>query len=251
MKINNTMKNILLVLGILVMLTAAHFVFGQVLEGVIDYEVKVNMHRRLPPEQASMKEMIPEFNTSKDQLFFNEKESLYKTVEEDEDEPEHNGGGMRIHLRRPNIQTYFDYGQSRKVMLQEFMGKEYLIEDSIRIAPWKLGTETKTILGYACRQASYYNSERKANVVAWYSDQLRPFRGPEGFNSLPGTVLQVDINNGERTITAQKIDSRPLKKSEMKIPSGGQRMTSEEFIKMQETQLERMRANGANVIIRN
>ena len=244
------MKNILLVVGILVMLTAAHFVFGQVAEGVIDYEVKVNMHRRLTPEQASMKEMTPEFNTFRDQLFFNEKESLYKSVEEDEDEFEQNSGGMRIHVKRPNIQTYFDYVQSRKIMLQEFMGKQYLIEDSIKIAPWKLGVETKAILGYQCRQASYFNNERKATIVAWYTDQLRAFRGPEGFNSLPGTVLQVDINNGERTITAQKIEPRALKKSEMKVPSGGQRMTSEEFNKMQEAQMEKMRANGANVIIR-
>ena len=88
------------------------------------------------------------------------------------------------------------------------------------------------------------------NVVAWYTDQLIPFRGPEGFNSLPGTVLQVDINEGERTITALKIEARSLKKNEMKIPSGGQRMTSEEFNKMQEAQMERMRSNGANVIIR-
>ena len=244
------MKNILLVVGIGVMLTAAHFVFGQVPEGVIEYEVKMNMHRRLPPDQASMKEMIPEFNTSKDQLFFNPKESLYKTVEEEEDEPEQNGGGMRIHMKRPNSQTYFNYENSRKVMLQEFMGKEYLIEDSIRIAPWKLGAESKTILGYMCKRASYYNNERKAAVVAWYTDQLMPFRGPESFNSLPGTILQVDINDGERIVTALKIDARSLKKNEMKIPSGGQRMTSNEFNKMQEAQMERMRTNGANVIIR-
>lgn len=250
MKITNTMKNVLLVVGIVVMLTAAHFVFGQVPEGVIDYEVKMNMHRRLPPDQASMKDMIPEFSISKDQLFFNGKESLYKTIEEDEDEPEPGGGGMRMHLKRPNIQTYFNYDNSRKVMLQEFMGKDYLIEDSIRIAPWKFGMETKTILGYTCKQASFYNTERKTNVVAWYTDQLMPFRGPESFNSLPGTVLQVDINEGERIVTASKIEARPLKKNEMKIPSGGQRMTNDEFNKMQEAQMERMRANGANIIIR-
>jgi GLPGLI family protein len=244
------MKNILLILGILVMLTSAHFTFGQVSEGVITYEVKVNMHRRLPPEQASMKDMVPEFNTSTDQLFFNEKESLYKTLEVDEDEPDHDNGGMRVHFRRPNVQTYFNYQQAKKIVKQELMGKEYLIEDSIRISPWKFGTETKTILGYICRQAGYYNEERKVRVVAWYTDQLMPFRGPEGYNSLPGAVLQVDINNEERAITAKKIEGRTLKKGELQIPSGGQRVTSDEFKKMADAQMERMRANGANVIIR-
>jgi GLPGLI family protein len=250
MKINNAMKNFLLVLGVLIMLTAAHFVFGQVSEGVIDYEVKVNMHRRLPPDQASMKDVVPEFNTSMDQLFFNTKESLYKGVEEDDDEPEQNNGGMRLHVRRPNMQTYFNYEQSRKVVLQEFMGKQYLIDDSIKISPWKLRADIRTILGYACKQASYYNEERKVKVVAWYTDKLMPFRGPENFNSLPGTVLQVDLNDGERVITAKKIEERPLKKGEMKIPSGGQKISSDEFNKMMEAQMERMRANGGNVIIR-
>ena len=243
------MKNFLLLIGILVMITAAHFVFGQVSQGVVEYEVKINMHRRLPPDQTHMKEMVTEFNISKDQLFFNEKESFYKTVEEDEDEIDQ-GGGMKIHLKRPNVQTYFNFEKSKKIMLQEFMGKEYLIEDSIKIAPWKIGPETKTLLGYTCRRASYYNIERKVTVVAWYADQLLAFRGPEGFNSLPGTVLQVDINDGERIITAQHLEERQLKKGEIKVPSGGVRMTSEAFNKMTDAQMEKMRANGANVIIR-
>jgi hypothetical protein len=80
MKTTLLMKRILLLAGILVMLTAARVVFGQTPEGVITYEVKINMHRRLPPERAEMKSMIPEFRVIKQQLFFRGTESLYKPL---------------------------------------------------------------------------------------------------------------------------------------------------------------------------
>jgi GLPGLI family protein len=252
MQISTTMKRILIFLGILVSLTAAHFVFAQTTEGVITYEVKINMHRRLPPDREGMKEMMPEFNVHKEQLFFNTTESLYKpVVEEEQDEfANEDGGGMRMRFRRPDAEVYFNHSSSKKVTQQEFMGKKYLIEDSIKITPWKFGTESKTILGYPCRQATLYNEERKQTIVAWYTDKLRPFLGPEIYSTLPGAVIQVDINEGERVITALKVEPRVLKKSELKIPSGGTKITEKEFRKMMDEQMQRMGREGG-VMIRN
>jgi GLPGLI family protein len=249
MKISTTMKRILLLIGVLVSLTAAHFAFGQ--EGSIVYENKVNLHRTLPKERADMKNMIPEFRTSSDQLFFTANESLYKPVVEDEDDEQDAGnGGMVMRIQRPMNETYVDQGNMKRVVLQEFMGKKYLIEDTLKTMPWKLGSETKEVKGYACKQATYYNEERKQNVTAWYTDKLRPFLGPEMFNTLPGTVLEVNINDGERVISVKTIELRPLKKNELSIPSGGTKTTETAFRKMVSEQMERMRANGG-IIIRN
>jgi GLPGLI family protein len=243
------MKRILLLLGVLVSLTAAHIVFGQT-EGTIIYEVKVNMHRTLPKEREEMKNMIPEFRTSQDQLFFNTTESLFLPVEEDEDQ-DINNGGMQMRFQRPRVENYINQATSRRVVQQEFMGKKYLIEDSLKVMAWKFGNETKEVKGYPCRQASFYNEERKQNIVAWYTDKFRPFLGPENFNTLPGAVLEVNINDGERTITAKTIELRPLKKNEIKIPSGGTKTTEVAYRKMVADQMEKMRANGGNMIIRN
>lgn len=243
------MKRIILLLGVLVSLTAAHFVFGQA-EGAITYETKVNLHRSLPKEREAMKSMIPEFRTSQDQLFFNTSESLYKPVIEDQEE-DINNGGMQMRFQRPQNEIYINQADTKRVLLQEFMGKKYLIEDSLKLTPWKLGSETKEVKGYTCKQATYYNEDRKQNIVAWYTDKLRPFLGPENFNTLPGAVLEVDINDGERTVSAKTIELRPLKKNEIKIPSSGTRTTEPEFRKMVSEQMERMRANGGNMIIRN
>lgn len=245
------MKRIILILGILISLAAAQVVLAQTTEGVIDYEVKVNLHRTLPKDREGMKAMIPEFRTTNQQLFFNPNESIFKPLEEDEEEISSDGGSVRMRIQTPQIEIYFNPGTSQRITLQEFMGKNYLIEDTLKIVPWKFGTEVKTVAGFECKQALYYNEERKQNVVAWYTPQLRPFLGPETFHTLPGTVLAIDINDGERTITAKKIDARALKKNELKVPSQGIKITQAEFRKMMDQQMERMRANGANVIIRN
>ncbi len=247
------MKKIVLVLGIVVSLAAAEIVVDQIPEGVITYEVKVNVHRTSPKERESMKSRIPEFRTSQYQLFFNPNESLYKPVEEEEDEDEnieHGGGAVRMRFHQPRIEMYFDQAAARQITQQEFMGKEYLIEDSLQVSPWKFGIETKTVMGYACKQAMFYNEQRKQQVVAWYTPQLRPFLGPETFNTLPGAILEVDLNDGERVMTAKSLDARALKKYELKIPKQGVKTTQAEFRKMVEEHSELMRANGGNVIIR-
>lgn len=244
------MKRITLIAGILTMLVTCQFVFSQEKEGVITYEVKVNMHRRLPPDRQAMKDMMPEFNVHKDLLFFRNQESFYTHVAEDEEDEFDNGGGMRMRLRRPNMSVYFNYAEGRRVAVQDFMGKKFRMEDSVKIAPWKFGADTKVILGYTCRQASFFSEESKQPIVAWFTTELPPALGPEKFTALPGTVLQVDINDGERVLTAVKIETRPLKKSELRIPTEGTLTTETEFRKMVDEHMKRMGANGG-IILRN
>lgn len=253
------MKKILLLVGILVSLAAANVVFGQT-TGVITYEVKVNLHRRLPPDRADMKAMMPEFRVTKEQLFFNESESLYKPLIEDEEEEEMGGGGMRIRMRQPNTEIYLNQSSGKMVSKQEFMGKDYLIDDSVKVSPWKFGVETKTIQGYECKQAFYTDevqlningtpTTEKREITAWYTDKIRPFLGPERFNTLPGAVLAVDINNEERVVVARKIEWRELKKNELKMPTSGTKTTQAEYRKMVEEQMKQMGGRGG-MIIRN
>src|SRR3954466_8273134 len=117
-------------------------------EGVITYEVKMDMHRRIPKERENMKAMIPQFRTEKQQLFFNANESMYKKVEEDSEEEMSStgqGGGVQIRMQAPKLEVYLDNSSQIRLSSQEFMGKEYLIGDTLKVAPWKFGTETKTI----------------------------------------------------------------------------------------------------------
>jgi GLPGLI family protein len=235
-------------------IATASAVFGQAAQGVITYETKVNVHRTLPPGRENLKAMIPEFRTFKNQLFFKTDESIYKALIEDEEEPltgNGQGGAVRMSITLPNNEIYLNQTTGRIISKQEFMGKEYLIEDSVKLSPWKFGTEMKTIQGFECKQAYYTDEsrpERKQEITAWYSDKIRPFVGPERFNTLPGAVLAVDINNGERVIVANKVEMRELKKSELKAPTSGTKTTQKEFRKMMDEQTEKMRASGGMVI---
>jgi GLPGLI family protein len=242
---------ILILVGVLISLATGQIVSGQAKEGIITYETKINVHRTLPKEREEMKNMIPEFRVSQQQLFFNGDESLYKPVEEEEDEDmDQASGGIQMKIQQPFVEIYFNRATSTRITQQEFLGKDYLIEDSLTLPPWKFGTETKKILGYKCRQAMHYNEERKQQVVAWYSPELRPFLGPEKFNTLPGAVLEVNLNDGERIVVAKDLQVRALKKNEMKVPSRGIKTTQKHFRKLVDEHTARMRANGADIIIR-
>jgi GLPGLI family protein len=256
MKISNTMKKILILLGLVVSLTAATVVLGQGTEGVITYEVTQNMHRRIPKEREQMKAMVPEFRKTKDQVFFTTDLSLQKPVIEDAEEEMSSSsghGGVVIRMQAPQVEIFLDNSTQIRTVMQEFMGKNYLIEDTLKVAPWKFGTETKTVAGYECKQAYYTDEsrpEQKMEVTAWYTDQLRPFLGPERFHSLPGTILAVDVNSGERVIVAEKVEMRSLKKNELTKPTKGIRTTQAEYRRIVDEQMKKMGGSGG-IIIRN
>ncbi len=249
-------------LGMLVCILAARTVFAQQ-QGVITYESRVNMHRNIPADRQEMKAMMPEFRITKMQLSFNNDESLYKPIIEDEEEQfSTSGGGMRMTFRTPKTETYTNNSTSQTFSLQELMGKKYVIVDTVEMAPWKLGTETKEIMGYTCHMAYYTDTQEittmrvengtttpekrtiTQEITAWYTDQIRPSLGPDRYNTLPGTVLAIDINNGERVIVARNVELRALKKDELKIPDASTKVTSQEFRKIQDEQMEKMRENG-------
>ena len=224
--------------------------FAQNNEGIILYEEKVNVHRSLPPDAGDMKAMIPEFRIHQSELLFNATESLYRNVEEEEDEPPTDGGGPVIRIQRPETIFYRNFSTKRKADFREFFGKNYLIEDTLAGGNWKMTGETKQVLGYNCIKATTTDTVRKREITAWFTDALTLASGPSQFGQLPGTILEVDINNGEIVISAKKVEFKKLKKGELEAPKKGEKITEAGFQKLM---AERMRENGGRPmrIIRN
>jgi GLPGLI family protein len=54
----------------------------------------------------------------------------------------------------------------------------------------------KRLLNYPCKKATRTN-ERGQEIEAWYTEAIPTAAGPESFASLPGAILQLDINKGE------------------------------------------------------
>jgi GLPGLI family protein len=229
----------------------AQSVAAQVKEGSIVYERKINMHKRLGPEQESMKNMIPEFNTSKTQLLFSETESVFKNVKEEEDIREtagqEGGGRMVMRFGGGENETYKNYATEKLIELRELGPKKYIIEDSLRKLNWKLDeSETKTIKGYTCKKATSKNPQG-LNIEAWYTEQISCPSGPEIWGGLPGMILELNIGDGEIVFTPLEVADKSDKKM-VKAPSNGKKISRKEFQKMMDDQFGPASPGGGPVI---
>lgn len=228
------------------------FASAQNNEGIIIFEEKVNVHRSLPPDAEDMKAMIPEFRIHQSELLFNATESLYRNIEEEDDDDADSGGGGGIvmKIQRPEATFYRNFTTKRKVDYREFMGKNYLIEDTLAGGNWKMSGQSKQVLGYNCMSATMTDTTRKREITAWFTDAMGLSTGPQTFGQLPGMVLEVDINNGEIVISAKKVEFKKLKKGELEAPKKGEKITEAEF---QKRVADALRENGGRSmrIIRN
>jgi GLPGLI family protein len=207
-------------------------VAAQLKEGTIIYERKIDMHKRIADEQ--MRAMMPQFRTSKHQLLFSDSTSIYKAVPEEEAPDPFAGGegGARVMFRMAGGEgeQYRNFSQSKFVESRELGAKTYIIEDSIKQQPWKLSDETKTILNYTCKKATRTN-DRSQVVEAWYTEAIPCPAGPEGFASLPGAILELNINNNEMVYSAVSVSDK-VNKKDIKEPSKGKKVTRAEFAKL-------------------
>jgi GLPGLI family protein len=222
-------------------------VSGQPSQGVITYEVRMDVHRSLPADRQELKAMIPQFRIENYQLFFTPAASLYKAKEEETPSTVGGGGGMRMMMRMPKSETFIDRESRERTVFQDMLGRNFLIVDTMGIEPWKFGNEQMEIAGYMCLMAWFTDTVAKQEVTAWFAPQLPPFMGPDKYVTLPGTVLAVDINNGERVWVARQIEAREVKPAEVRKPSRGDKMTREEFNKFVEEQMQRMNPGGGNI----
>lgn len=222
-------------------------VFAQNTEGVITFEEKMNLHRRIQNEE--MKARVPEFRSNNMELIFRGDECIYKAIEEEEDEDANaGGGGVRMVFRRPNVEIYRNYATSKRIEQRDMMDKKYLIETDIKQPAWKLGTETKKILGYECTQATLNDTARKQEIVAWFTMDLPLTAGPQNYGSLPGMILELDINKGETLLFAKKIDLKKVKDNAIKAPSKGDKITEEE-LKQKRDEMMKRNGGGPNMRI--
>ena len=240
-------------------------------QGRIIYErvTKLQIQINDPAFQNS----LPQERKDKYELLFSGNKTLWRAVEDDSPESDmsfDNGAGAHIKIMVPgsNDITYSDLMELKKIEQKELFAKTFIVEDSIRKLKWKLGNETKKIMGYDCRIATSQkigssmrvtmdNGEMKrqevmdtANIVAWFTDAIPGFGGPDAYQAqLPGTILEIDINNGRSHFVALELSPK-VDVKEIKEPKG-KRITPEEFKKERDKMFEQMQKNnGGNFNIK-
>lgn len=199
--------------------------------------------------------MIPQFNISYFDLVYTQDESVYMPQKESEEsEISTNQGGTRMTMRfgRDNRIVYKHVPNDQLVDSRDFMQKQFLIKGPLTPRKWKIGTGKKEILGYTCMDATF-QADSATHIRAWFSPQIPVFNGPSDYQGLPGMILQIDINDGERMTTATKLTSDNIDTAEIQAPEKGKEVTAEEFEKIREEKLKEMRvmnpSGGHHMII--
>ncbi len=127
-------------------------------------------------------------------LIFNKDSSYYFEKEEDN------------YSKDEIFKIYRDFNNNTTCDYIFMLNKLYLIKDSITYPKWKILNDIKEIAGHICMNAYYYDSIKSQSIVAWFALDIQKPLAPERFGGLPGAILEVDINNGTKTITAEKIE---------------------------------------------
>jgi GLPGLI family protein len=253
---------------IVTLLACFPFLLPAQLEGEVVYEETIQLKIEIPEIDEEMMARIPQSRSVEKLLYFNKNESLYLDIPSDYDEGEDEmtwnasspGGEAEIKMvfRSPESRYYMNLNEGTRVEQREFFGKNFLISDELPAYGWKLTGEQKEILEYPCQQATYADEER--NIVAWFTSEIPVSSGPDAFGQLPGLILEIDVNDGERDITAKKIQLHELEADTIEQPKKGKKVSQEEFheivdAKMKEMEAEHGGSGGRNgtmqVIIRN
>lgn len=111
--------------------------------------------------------------------------------------------------------------QKATVLINDFyydrsLQKLYKLKEDLKIEVtkkqnWKLTQETKIINGYTCYKAicEWEYETRSGNTgirsaTAWYTPQIPFSYGPNGFQDLPGLILEIEQNGNK--LVAKKIE---------------------------------------------
>lgn len=241
-------------------------------------------NRDITPEiRQDMEERLKKMLEKTFILNFDKSASIYK--EEEKLDAPGQQGGMRIMMNSfmgGGGTFYKDVKTKSYTVDKEFMGKEFLVVDSLPKLDWKLEQETKQIGGYNCYKATAVkeasktdfrnfrpknndygkktSGETKTNfednfempkevvVTAWYTPEIPVNQGPENYWGLPGLILEV--NDGRTTILCSKIILNAKEKVEIKPSKKGKVISQKDYDetvikKMEEfREMNRGRASG-------
>lgn len=214
-------------------------------QGKVVYEEVIKMEIKLEGAAAQFADQLPKERRSKKELLFTPEATLYQNSKEEESAEDiamSSGGGMvQMKMVQPENVLFYDIEESKTIEKKEFMTRNFLIEGKVDQGGWKLTGEQKNILEYSCMQAVKENEEGE-KTIAWFSPSIPVSSGPSNFIGLPGLVLQVEMDGGDRIITAESIEFNEIDKDLLIKPKKGKKVTMEEYDEIVAKKMEEMGA---------
>lgn len=235
----NYMKHFMLLAAMLLQYPFA----GAQTSGEITYRETVKLKIELPEADEKLRQMIPPAQHDDKKLTFTETEAIYDAVGKPgagDIDMKHEEDGNQVHfvMKMPQNILYTNLDEETIINKKEFFGRDFLITGKSRDCKWKLTGEQKTIGDYVCQKALLQDTSE--NTIAWFTPQIPVSAGPAGYGKLPGMILEMEMENGQRTISVTGINLRKVSKGEIKAPEGGKKVTQEEFKVIQDEKLKEM-----------
>ena len=123
-----------------------------------DFKTRMEGNKEMTPDMQKMiEERMKKMFEKTFILNFNKSASIYKEEEKLEAPTQGGGGGgmrMMSSMMGGGGTNYKNVKQKTYSVDKEFMGKEFLIKDSLPNYAWKMESETKLIGGYTCFKAT-------------------------------------------------------------------------------------------------
>ena len=258
---------------------------AQEFKGVATYQTKTTLKldnfggRQLSEQQK--KQIMERMKSSLEKTYtltFTQSESMYKEEEKLEVSAGGRGRGFMFGGSGSSGPVYKNIKDKQYLQEQEFLGKQFLIQDSLSLIQWKMGSESKQIGEYLCFKAtatkpvegfdwqrnrpgrddekngikkqtdsSSTNQEieekeetpREIEIVAWYTPQLAVSQGPAEYWGLPGLILELSADN--TTMLCTKIVINPRESDDIKPLTKGKQVTKEEYNEIMTTKMQEMR----------
>lgn len=135
--------------------------------------------------------------------------------------------------RKETFFIYNDFNSMNASIAFMFLNKDYLIQDSVEMPKWKIKNDIKEIAGHICMNASYKDTLRNQDIVAWFALDIPCFAGPSKYFGLPGLILEVNIDDGATILIAESIETKEIS-DEIELPKKlkGKNINFEEYNKM-------------------
>lgn len=213
-----------IVAGILGLITTTSI--GQMTSGRIVYERKTNLKKLFKDNDRvnrflgdDVKSKIEEF-----ELLFDDSLSAFKPIEGDEVEQ----GFMRFLTSHNTV--YRNTNEKEKTLILDMWGTTTYVQDSITERQWKVTDSKRRIAGYLCRKAMWEMND-STRIYAWFSADLIPSVGPEGFGGLPGTILGLANEEGTIIYFAKEITLMKPTEQQLTFEGKGKEIFTQEALK--------------------
>lgn len=174
--------------------------FAQITSGKIVFERKMNL-KKLFKDNARVKNFLSDdvtWSIDSFALYFNDSLSAFVPIE----------GGVEkgmMKMLTPQNSTYKNINQNERIVNMNMMGQPMTVQDTLKARVWKVTESKRRIAGYMCRK-SMLELNDSTRLYAWFTVDVVPAIGPEGFDGLPGAILGFANEEGSIVYFAKRVE---------------------------------------------